>query len=142
MIIGFLRDRALSLPVLEKPRAIVVRTAVPRQDYAPAYGPVTCGYNRMSNQNEPLRTYPTAPIREKGGGPGSAGQSGDTQGLPDVAEAGPESVMELLEEGQFYEAEVLLGVETAVDADVAEVRTTEVPEDDVPTEDSGTDAQS
>lgn len=134
--------RGLNLHVLEKPRDSAVGKAVPRQDDAPAYRPVTCGYNFMSNQNEPLRTYPTAPVREKGGGPGSAGQSGDTQGLPDVAEAGPESVVELLEEGQFYEAEILLGVETAVDADVAEVRTTEVPEDDVPTEDSGTDAQS
>lgn len=115
--------------------------AVPRRDDAPAYRPVTCWYNFMSNQNEPLRPYPTAPVREKGGGPGSAGQSGDTQGLPDVAESGSESVTELLEEGQFFEAEVLLGVETAEDADVAEVHTREVPEDDVPTEDSGTDAQ-
>lgn len=95
----------------------------------------------MSNQNEPLRTDPARTAREKGGGPGSAGQSGDTQGLPDLPEAGSESVTELLEEGQFYEAEVLLGVETAADADDSDVHTREVPEDDVPTEDSGIDAQ-
>jgi hypothetical protein len=65
---------------------------------------------------------------------GSAGQSGDTQGLPDEAEAGPESVEELVEEGQSFEAEVIGGIENAPDPDVAEVHTHEVPEDDVPSE--------
>ena len=67
-------------------------------------------------------------------GPGSAGQAGDTQGLSDVAEAGSESVLELIEEGQFFEAEVISGVENAPDADVAEVHTKQFPEDDVPAE--------
>ncbi|MGD0359475.1 MAG: hypothetical protein ABSC93_01310 [Bryobacteraceae bacterium] len=64
----------------------------------------------------------------------SAGQSGDTQGLPSIAEAGPESVVELVEEGQAYEAEVISGVENAPDPDVAEVHTKQVREDDVPPE--------
>ena len=81
-----------------------------------------------------MRTYSTVAAREKGRGPGSAGQSGDTQGLSDVAEAGTESVEELVEEGQFFEADVISGVEHARDADVAEVHTKEVPEDDVPGE--------
>jgi hypothetical protein len=84
--------------------------------------------------NEDARTYSTVSTREKGLGPGSAGQSGDTQGLSDVAEAGSESVEELMEEGQTFEAEVIAGVEDAPDADVAEVHTTQVPEDDVPSE--------
>ncbi len=67
-------------------------------------------------------------------GPDSAGQSGDTQGLSDVAEAGSESVLELVEEGQSFEAEVIGGVEDAPDPDVAEVHTRQVPEDDVPSE--------
>jgi len=67
-------------------------------------------------------------------GTDSAGQSGDTQGLSDVAEAGPESVEELVEEGQSFEAEVISGVEDAPDPDVAEVHTKQVPEDDVPGE--------
>jgi hypothetical protein len=67
-------------------------------------------------------------------GPDSAGQSGDMQGLSDVAEADSESVAELLEEGQYYEASVLAGVENAPDPDVAEVHTKQVPEDDVPSE--------
>jgi len=71
---------------------------------------------------------------ERGLGPGSAGQSGDNQGLADEAEAGSESVEELIEEGQFFEAGIISGVENAPDADVAEVHTREVPEDDVPSE--------
>ena len=67
-------------------------------------------------------------------GPESAGQSGDTQGLSDVAESDSESVTELLEEGQSFEAEAIGGVESAGDAEVAEVHTKQVPEDDVPTE--------
>jgi len=94
----------------------------------------------MTNQDsEGIRTYGTVAPKEKGMGPGSAGQSGDTQGLSDVAEAGPESVEELVEEGQSFEAEVMSGVEEAADPDVAEVQTTEVPEDDVPTEYLGRD---
>jgi len=78
--------------------------------------------------------YGAVPPKEEGLGPGSAGQSGDTQGLSDVAEAGSESVEELLEEGQSFEAEAIGGVEDALDPDVAEVHTKQVPEDDVPSE--------
>jgi hypothetical protein len=54
--------------------------------------------------------------------------------LSDVAEAGSESVEELVEEGQSFEAEAISGVEDAPDPDVAEVHTKQVPEDDVPAE--------
>jgi hypothetical protein len=40
----------------------------------------------------------------------------------------------LVEEGQSFEAEIIGGVEDAPDADEGEVRTREVPEDDVPEE--------
>jgi hypothetical protein len=70
----------------------------------------------------------------RGLGANSAGQSGDTQGLPEVPVGDSESVEELLEEGQTFEAEVLEGVENARDADKSEVKTREVPEDDVPEE--------
>jgi hypothetical protein len=60
----------------------------------------------MSTLNDAQKTYPEVPTREKRGGPGSAGQSGDTQGLPDVAEAGSESVKELVEEGASSEESV------------------------------------
>jgi hypothetical protein len=81
-----------------------------------------------------IRTYAIVSTRQKGGGTGSAGQCGDTQGLSDLAEAGPASVEELAEEGQFFEAEAIGGVEDAPDADMAEVHTRQVPEDDVPAE--------
>ena len=94
----------------------------------------------MSKQSdEGTRTYRTVSPREKGTGPGSAGQSGDTQGLSDVAEAGSESVVELVEEGQSFEAEAVEGVQDAPDGDVAEVHTREVPQDDVPSEYQGQD---
>ena len=66
--------------------------------------------------------------------PETAGQSGDTQGLSNLAEADSESVEELAEEGQFFEAGVISGIENAPDADQGEVTTHEVPEDDVPLE--------
>ncbi len=90
-------------------------------------------------KNAEIRTHSSAVATEKGVGPGSAGQSGDTQGLHDVAEAGAESVEELVQEGQSFEAEVIGGVEDAPDADLAEVHTKEVPEDDVPSEYTGRD---
>jgi hypothetical protein len=61
-------------------------------------------------------------------------QAGDFQGLSSRATADSESVEELLEEGNALEADVLQGVEGAPDADQGEVRTKEVPEDDVPEE--------
>jgi hypothetical protein len=70
----------------------------------------------------------------RGLGPGAGGQSGDNQGLSRRESADSESVEELSEEGQEYEAEVISGVENARDPDQGEVTTKEVPEDDVPSE--------
>jgi hypothetical protein len=86
------------------------------------------------HDDQATRTYGTVSNREPGQGTGSAGQSGDTQGLSDIEQADSESVEELLEEGQSFEAEAISGVEDAPDADVAEVHTKQVPEDDVPAE--------
>lgn len=58
----------------------------------------------------------------------------DSQGLSDVERADSESVSELLEEGNVFEAGAVSGVERADDSDEREVRTREVPEDDVPEE--------
>ena len=62
------------------------------------------------------------------------GQAGDLQGLSTVEEVDSESIAELVAEGQSFEAGVLDGVENAPDPDVAEVKTREFPEDDVPSE--------
>jgi hypothetical protein len=74
------------------------------------------------------RRIPRQPAR--GTGPASAGQSGDLQGLPRDPDADSQSVEELVEEGQFFEAEVVAGVEDALEPELGEVRTHEVPEDD------------
>jgi hypothetical protein len=54
--------------------------------------------------------------------------------LSSVKGADSESVDELLEEGNAFEAEAVTGVEDAENTDEKEVRTHEVPEDDVPEE--------
>lgn len=64
----------------------------------------------------------------------SGRQSGDLQGLSSVEGADSESVGELIEEGNAFEADVVTGVEDAGNADEKEVRTQEVPQDDVPDE--------
>ena len=69
----------------------------------------------------------------RGTGTGSAGQSGDLQGLS-RRNVDSESVEELAAEGQSYEAELLSSIEEASDPDEGELRTREVPADDVPGE--------
>jgi hypothetical protein len=70
----------------------------------------------------------------EGSGARPGEQSGDLQGLSNVEGADSESVDELLEEGNAFEADVVKGVEDAEDTDEGEVRTHEVPQDDVPGE--------
>lgn len=93
---------------------------------------------RKSRSRKPVREkrqiIRSIVLEEKGLGSETGGQSGDIQGLSNIAGADSESVQELAEEGQAYEAEVIRGVENAPDADEGEVTTTEVPEDDVPPE--------
>ena len=64
-----------------------------------------------------------SPLAGRGLGAGAAGQSGDLQGLSRAEGVDSESVEELTEEGQDYEAEVVSGVENALDPDEGEVRT-------------------
>lgn len=67
-------------------------------------------------------------------GANSAGQAGDAAGLSGFADADSQSVRRLIEEGQSFEAGIVDGVENAPNADEGEIRTREVPEDDVPEE--------
>jgi hypothetical protein len=64
----------------------------------------------------------------------TASGDADSQGLSDLERADSESVGELIDEGNTFEAGVVSGVERADDADEREVRTREFPEDDVPEE--------
>ena len=80
-------------------------------------------------------TFPVPARRSRSGiRAASAGQSGDVQGLSRKQVVDSESVEELLEEGQTYEAEAVSGVEDALEPDQGEVQTREVLEDDVPEE--------
>jgi hypothetical protein len=83
---------------------------------------------------EKSQNVDTVAFAQEGLGPRSGEQSGDLQGLSNVEGADSESVDELLEEGNAFEADVVQGVEDAGDADEGEVRTHEVPQDDVPDE--------
>jgi hypothetical protein len=61
-------------------------------------------------------------------------QSGDLQGLSNIEGEDSESVSELIEEGNAFEADAVTGVEHAGDTDEKEVHSHEVPQDDVPGE--------
>jgi hypothetical protein len=83
-------------------------------------------------KKQPGRAVPTAPRRRPDARSGE--ESGDLQGLSDRETVDSESVDELLEEGNAFEAGIIDGVEDADDHDEEEVHTHEVPEDDVPGE--------
>jgi hypothetical protein len=85
---------------------------------------------QVPTKNQSVETVAFAPERSAA----RSGQSGDLQGLSNVQGADSESVDELLEEGNAFEADVVTGVEDAGGADEREVRTHEVPEDDIPEE--------
>lgn len=92
--------------------------------------------SRSRRPSPPRRSRVTATANaiEDRIGSDEATQSGDDQGLSDRAGADSESVKELVDEGQYLEAEAVEGVEGAPDADAGPIRTREVPEDDVPEE--------
>jgi hypothetical protein len=84
---------------------------------------------RGKGQSVDTVSFPVERLRVRAGE-----QAGDLQGLSNVQGADSESVDELLEQGNAFEAEVVKGVEDAGDSDEEEVRTHEVPQDDVPGE--------
>jgi hypothetical protein len=106
------------------------KKAVPSKKAAPKKK-IARKKNRVRGKSDRVDTVVFEP---KGLGARSGGQSGDLQGLSNRAGADSESVDELLEEGNAFEAEVVKGVEDVPDADEGEIRTHEVPEDDVPDE--------
>ena len=96
------------------------------------------GKKSMTSRRKPIRE--TSEPAETAGFPAlgptadEGGQSGDLQGLSNLEAADSESVVELLEEGNAFEAAVVVGVENADNTEPSEVRTHEVLEDDVPSE--------
>jgi hypothetical protein len=76
----------------------------------------------------------TVQLKRRGRAAAAGAGGGDFGGLSVVEGADSESPEELLEEGQTFEAGIVSGVENAPDPDQGEVRTHEVPQDDVPEE--------
>ena len=115
------RKPAKKVPVIKK---TVIKQAAARKKKA-------LKKDRVRGKSESADKVVFEPM---GLGARSGGQSGDLQGLSNLAGADSESVDELLEEGNAFEAEVVKGVQDVRDADEGEIRTHEVPEDDVPEE--------
>jgi len=119
---------------LAKKKAAQKRAAVKTK----AVGKKTIGGKTVNALKKRVReksqSVDTVAFSPEGPGTRSDQQSGDLQGLSGVEGADSESVDELLEEGNAFEADVVKGVEDAENANEKEVRTHEVPEDDVPGE--------
>lgn len=79
--------------------------------------------------NQDIRSRNLGPTGTK-----SVRQSADLQGLSRAQQADSESVDELVDEGNLFEAGAVAGVEEADSEDEREVHTHEMPEDDVPDE--------
>src|SRR5215469_8987309 len=86
----------------------------------------------VSGEKELKREFQNRNLAE--GARSAARQSEDFEGVSRAEQADSESVDELLEEGNSFEAGAVAGVQEADDADEKEVHTHELPEDDVPEE--------
>jgi N utilization substance protein A len=122
----------------------IARVSATAKSSAPARASSTANKRRRKNSPaEKLRVFrsslptrgetqgPESKFEPKGLGGVSAGQSGDLQGLSNIEGADSESVGELLEEGNAFEAEVIKGVQDAPDADEGEVTTHQRPQDEL-----------
>ena len=86
----------------------------------------------LSAEKEPKREFQGRNLAE--GTRAVARRSEDFEGVSRAEQADSESVDELVEEGNVFEAGAVSGVQEADDADEKEVHTRELPEDDVPEE--------
>ena len=120
--------RKKAKPVKKAREPKLTRKSVARRQAA-AGKTTRAATKRVRGKSETVNTVAFAP---EGLSARSGGQSGDLQGLSSLEGPDSESVDELLEEGNAFEAEVVKGVQDADDE--GEVRTHEVPEDDVPGE--------
>ena len=120
-------------------RKAIKKRVIPKRKSAPkkaelktkVAGKKTIRRKRVRSERQSVDTVAFA---LEGLGARAGGQSGDLQGLSNVQGADSESVDELLEEGNAFEADAVKGVEDAGEADEEEARTHQVPQDDVPGE--------
>jgi hypothetical protein len=93
--------------------------------------PVRKQAHRRNNLRGIAVNVEIVPVELRGLGPRAGGQSGDIQGLPAYEISGPESVEELAEEGQDFEAELICGVENVPDPDQGGLRPHTIREDNI-----------
>ena len=128
------KKRAAPKKTLAKKKAILKKVPVKTKALGKkTTGATTVGALKKRVQGK-KQTVNTEAFALEGSRARSGTQSGDLQGLSNVEGADSESVEELLEEGNAFEADAVMGVEHAADTDEKEVRTHEVPQDDVPGE--------
>src|ERR1700737_3536090 len=92
--------------------------------------PVRENEDVMGSQS--VETVPLSAVKPRARTARVGGGAGDSRGISVVEGADSESPKELLEEGQTFESGIVSGVQNAPNADEGEVRTHEVPMDDVP----------
>ena len=131
------KKKAKKSPTLKKRPAKKKKAATPKRKAAKAKlaskkKTVSTRAGTKKKAAPPSPIVDTAGFTREGLRSRSGGQSGDLQGLSNREGADSESVDELLEEGNAFEADIVKGVEDA--GDEGEVHTHEVPEDDVPGE--------
>ncbi len=127
------RKRPTPLKTIKRAKKLAKKKSVPKQKLVPK----RVEKNKASVKKQPRKKSerPSAvPFSLARPGSPSDEQSGDLQGLSRLEAADSESVEELMDEGNAFEADVVAGVERADDSDEKEVRTHELPEDDVPGE--------
>jgi hypothetical protein len=121
--------------IKSKPKKVLGKKASPKKKARPKKAdPRKKAAQKKRGARGKSQAVGSVTFEPKGLGANSGGQSGDLQGLSNSAGADSESVDELLEEGNAFEAEVVEGVENVPDADRGEIKTREVQEDDVPDE--------
>ena len=127
------KNRVTSKNKLAKKKAAPKKAEVKTKTGDEKTGGKTVGALKKQAPRE-SQSVDTVPFALEGLGARSGEKSGDLQGLSNIQGADSESVDELLEEGNAFEAEVVKGVEDAEGADEGEVRTHQVPRDHVPGE--------
>ena len=113
---NLVKNKGISKKKLAKKKPALKKTAVKTK----ALGKKTTGARTPTalrtrvgeSQSVDTEAFATEALRETSGG-----QSGDLQGLSNIESADSESVAELIEEGNAFEAEAVAGVEHAGDTD-------------------------
>ena len=118
-------------PIAKKP---IAKKKAAKKAAAPKRKPMSAAKAGAPGRGRTKEKVYPMPTLEKEPGPRSGMMSGDLQGVSGSESADSESVDELLEEGNAFEAGIVEGVERADDRAERPVRTRQMREDDVPQE--------